>query len=186
MTPEMLRGDSHDCRLDIYCLGALLFEMMTGLPPHYSQEVNEMYMRIMEDDVEIPLYIPQAVASLMKLMLNRDPNERVQSIEEVKQHEWFDDVDWESYLKRQVEPEWRLNLVDSNFDPEYTSLPLDLEDFSIPNKDTRRGGEFWVENSNANPIESHFSSRTVTEQSICQSFISEMNVGASFNIPNDL
>jgi serum/glucocorticoid-regulated kinase 2 len=48
MTPEMLKGEPHDFRLDIYCLGTLLYEMLVGLPPHYSRCVGEMYVRIME------------------------------------------------------------------------------------------------------------------------------------------
>jgi serine/threonine protein kinase len=186
MTPEMLRGDSHDLRLDIYCLGAILFEMMTGLPPHYSRVVNEMYLRIMQEDVEIPEYISENPANLLTQMLKRDPNDRIGSIEEIKEHEWFDDVDWEKYYKRQIEPEWKPNLIDSNFDPEYTSLPIDFSDFTPAEIDNRRGGEFWVENLHPYPFESNFSSRTVTEQSICQSFMSESNFMSNFNIPNEL
>jgi serine/threonine protein kinase len=52
MSPEMLKGDTHNTRLDIYCLGALLYEMLTGLPPHYSKAVNEMYFNIIEAELE--------------------------------------------------------------------------------------------------------------------------------------
>lgn len=46
-------------------------------------------------------------------------------------------------------------------------MPIDLNDFSnAEHKDPRRGGEFWMENIYSWPLESNFSSRTVTEQSI--------------------
>lgn len=187
MSPEMLRGETHDLRLDIYCLGALLYEMLTGLPPHYSRSVNEMYLNIINDKTTFPSYIPKTAASLMEKMLEKYPNNRFQNIEEVKQHEWFSEIEWDKYYSKSVEPEWKPNLINSNFDPEYTSMPIDL---LSPSPDTevnpRRGGEFWMENIYSHPMESHFSSRTVTEQSICQSFISDNNILASFNIPNGL
>ena len=36
MSPEMLTQSGHGQSLDCYTLGVLLYEMITGLPPHYS------------------------------------------------------------------------------------------------------------------------------------------------------
>ena len=36
MAPEMLLKTGHNFMVDCYCLGALLYELVTGLPPFYS------------------------------------------------------------------------------------------------------------------------------------------------------
>lgn len=120
MTPEMLKGEGHDLRLDIYCLGALMYEMLTGLPPHYSRAVNDMYHGIIENEVPFPPNLSKESISLMSKMLEKDPEKRFKNIEEIKEHEFFEEVEWQHYLDKLVEPEWKPNLVDSNFDPEYT------------------------------------------------------------------
>jgi serine/threonine protein kinase len=43
MSPEMLMGCGHGFAVDYYSLGAILFEMLTGLPPFYSLDRNQMY-----------------------------------------------------------------------------------------------------------------------------------------------
>jgi len=40
MSPEMLMGTGHGFAVDYYSLGAILYEMLTGLPPFYSTDRN--------------------------------------------------------------------------------------------------------------------------------------------------
>ena len=42
MAPEMLRSGEHGPSVDFYTLGALLFEMLTGLPPYYDKNRSKM------------------------------------------------------------------------------------------------------------------------------------------------
>ena len=43
MSPEMLNNQPYSYQVDYYSLGAVLFEMITGLPPHYSNNQSEMF-----------------------------------------------------------------------------------------------------------------------------------------------
>lgn len=42
MSPEMLNGLAHGRSIDYYALGALLYEMLIGIPPFYSKDKKEM------------------------------------------------------------------------------------------------------------------------------------------------
>lgn len=54
MAPEMLLKTGHNIQVDHYCLGVLLYELVTGLPPYYSKNVKEIYNSILKEDLNFP------------------------------------------------------------------------------------------------------------------------------------
>jgi serum/glucocorticoid-regulated kinase 2 len=54
MAPEMLLKLGHTYTVDYYCLGALLFELVTGLPPFYSHNTDEIYESILSEELNFP------------------------------------------------------------------------------------------------------------------------------------
>ncbi len=80
MSPEQLREDTLDQRTDIYSLGCILFEMLTGGPPYAGRTLKEVATRILQASVpsvrqiepSVPIGIDQAVArSLAKSAADR-------------------------------------------------------------------------------------------------------------------
>jgi serum/glucocorticoid-regulated kinase 2 len=54
MSPEMLSSDYHSRMVDFYSLGALLYEMLVGLPPLYQNDREEMYFNIVNKEPSYP------------------------------------------------------------------------------------------------------------------------------------
>jgi serum/glucocorticoid-regulated kinase 2 len=79
MSPEMLNNSGHNKVLDFYCLGALLYEMLTGLPPHYNNNRFKMYQSILTKTVSYPSYLNKDTIDIMERLLNKNPKERLGS-----------------------------------------------------------------------------------------------------------
>lgn len=92
MAPEQASGCDVDARADIYALGATLFKLLVGAPPHgRSAElpIIEFLNRLATNDAkrldEHRDQLPKELAELVASMLRRDPAQRIASAEEIVQ-----------------------------------------------------------------------------------------------------
>ena len=122
MSPEMLNGDHYSYGIDYYSLGAVLYEMVTGLPPFYSTDQNEMFMGALYKELDYPKqFISNRLSDLLKMMLHKDPRRRITKgqIGRIKNHPWCADIDWKMVLEKRMTPPHIPSIFKSNFDPEY-------------------------------------------------------------------
>jgi len=127
LAPELLMGRGYNKTVDWWTLGVLLYEMLTGLPPFYDENTNEMYRKILSEPLHFSDVVPPAAKDLLTKLLNRDPEQRLgaNGSAEIKAHPFFHAIDWRKLLQRKYEPTFKPSVVDAldtaNFDPEFTS-----------------------------------------------------------------
>ena len=115
LAPELLTGHGYTKTVDWWTLGVLLYEMLTGLPPFYDENTNEMYRKILSDPLHFPgpEIVPQAAKDLLEKLLDRDPQRRLgaNGASEIKAHPFFTQIDWRKLLQRKYEPSFKPTVV---------------------------------------------------------------------------
>lgn len=138
IAPEILQGLGHGKPVDWWSLGTLVYEMLVGLPPFYSTDVNTMYEKILRGELNFPAYVSPDARAILALLLKRDPTQRLgggaTDAEELKAHAWFRDIDWDRVAQRgyvpMFEPVLSGHCDTSHFDQAFTDLPVE----SLPNE----------------------------------------------------
>ncbi len=90
MSPEQARGESNqtDHRADIYAIGVILFEMLTGHTPYRGNIRAVLQQKVVEDAPSPRLLtpsVPRDIETICLKCLERDPAKRYQTAEEVSQ-----------------------------------------------------------------------------------------------------
>ena len=107
LAPEMLQRTGHGKAVDWYLLGTLLYEMIIGIPPFYSQDRNELFYNIKKGKLRVPAGLSQECKNLLRDLLQKDPSKRLGSVndsEDIKSHEFFKGVDWNFVYNKGLRP----------------------------------------------------------------------------------
>jgi len=87
MAPEQVRGETVTPRTDVYALGAILYEILTGRPPHEGESPTEVFSRILHQDPiaprEVRPRIHRDLETICLRALEKDPAGRYATAEEL-------------------------------------------------------------------------------------------------------
>jgi len=128
LAPEVLKGQGHGIAVDWWSLGTLIYEMLTGLPPFYSQNINIMYQKILNGELRFPSYVSAEAQSLLEGLLTREVDKRLGSgpdgSREVKRHNFFSGIDWDKLEKKEIDapfiPKVKSEIDTSQIDTTFT------------------------------------------------------------------
>jgi len=87
MAPEQIRGHALDERADVYALGAILYEMLTGRPPFVRESAMDTILAHLND--EIPRFksvnqsmdAPKVLEQVVRKSLAKDRNDRFDNMD---------------------------------------------------------------------------------------------------------
>jgi serine/threonine protein kinase len=89
MSPEQIRGERVDSRVDVYALGVMMYEMLTGkVPFDRPNSVNILMAHIQEQvpvmtDTNSNVRVPPALEAVVRRCMAKNPEERYGSMDDV-------------------------------------------------------------------------------------------------------
>jgi len=103
LSPEMVAKRGHGYEVDWFGMGALIYEMLVGLPPFYSENLNLMLRDIRWREPRMPSSLSASSKDLVCGLLRKNPADRLSS-SGMRSHLFFESIDWELLSRREVQP----------------------------------------------------------------------------------
>lgn len=77
MAPELVKEQPYDLTVDLWSLGVILYELLVGQPPFYTNSIYSLVNHIVKDPVEYPANISPDLRSFLQGLLRKDPRQRL-------------------------------------------------------------------------------------------------------------
>ena len=90
LPPEMVEAKTYNERVDLWCLGILLYEFLVGHPPFEDRSASqrETYARIAKCEYKIPSSVSLPAQDLIRSLIRYNPEERL-PLDKVMTHPWI-------------------------------------------------------------------------------------------------
>uniref|UniRef100_A0A8C5HDT6 cGMP-dependent protein kinase n=1 Tax=Gouania willdenowi TaxID=441366 RepID=A0A8C5HDT6_GOUWI len=110
MSPEVILCKGHSTSSDMWSLGVLVFELLSGRLPFSSSDPEKILTSTIGgiDESDFPKTISKRASSLITELCRSNPAERLGSrrngAKEIQKHKWFEGFNWHGLCKRTMAP----------------------------------------------------------------------------------
>ena len=125
LAPEVLCKVNHNFSIDYYAVGIITFELIFGHRPYIGKNKHEVKQLILTkqakvDYDDLPEGFSNNIADFINKLIQRKPKNRLgkNNIDEVLNHTWFGDFDWDNCAKKNLRAPYIPKFGD-NFDKNY-------------------------------------------------------------------
>ncbi|KAK4586057.1 hypothetical protein RGQ29_023298 [Quercus rubra] len=123
IAPEVLLKKGYGMECDWWSLGAIMYEMLVGYPPFYSDEPMSTCRKIVNWRAHLKFpeeakLSPEAKDLISRLLCNVDQRLGTKGADEIKAHPWFKGIEWDKLyqMKAAFIPEVNDELDTQNFE----------------------------------------------------------------------
>lgn len=106
LAPEIILSRGYNKAVDWWALGVIIYEMTAGYPPFFAENPIQIYEKIVSGHLRFPSHFSVNLKDLLKNLLQVDLTKRVGNLKngvtDVKQHKWFQNIDWIAIYERRV------------------------------------------------------------------------------------
>ena len=89
LAPEMIKKEGHDASVDIWDIGVLMFELLSGYSPFSGANQQDLFNNIKRHKINWPEDFPSYAQNLISKILKQNPKERI-SLDNIIAHTWFE------------------------------------------------------------------------------------------------
>ena len=145
IAPEVIRQKGYGQEIDWWSLGVIMFEMMIGYPPFFSESSTETCKKILDWKNSLNIR-PEANISkeaediLRKLISGQETRLGTNGADEIKNHPFFKGIDW-NHIKETLIPPFIPELK-NNYDTKYFDEFEEDEPFYPINNDNSKGKKY--------------------------------------------
>ena len=140
MAPEVLFNKDHTYCVDYFSLGVILYELLMGKRPYHGHNKKDLrkdivsrQARIKEDNIPDGFVKSDTFldcSNFINSLLERKKEKRLgfNGFEEVKNHPWLIDFNWDDLINKRMSPFFIPPLSDNNYDKKYCNEPDKIGD----------------------------------------------------------